>query len=152
RELDPELGRWTQPDPTGFGGLDVNLYRSLGGNPANSLDPTGEVVWVLAIPLVGGFLIGGSSWAHAPSRPDQRHKRPPSFSEGFAIGAGVTGASLSVHGLIRFCANQLINQLNTPAQQPPAQQPPAQQPPAQQPPASQPATPPTIQFVYQNGS
>lgn len=38
---DPSLGRWISEDPTGFDAGDVNLYRSVGNNPVNDLDPAG---------------------------------------------------------------------------------------------------------------
>jgi RHS repeat-associated protein len=37
----PVLGRFSQPDPSGFGGGDANLYRYCGGNPVNAVDPDG---------------------------------------------------------------------------------------------------------------
>jgi uncharacterized protein RhaS with RHS repeats len=37
----PSLGRWLQDDPIGFGGGDVNLYRSMGNNPVNLVDSSG---------------------------------------------------------------------------------------------------------------
>jgi RHS repeat-associated protein len=38
----PGLGRFLQPDPTGFAGDSSNLYRHCGGDPVNNVDPTGE--------------------------------------------------------------------------------------------------------------
>ncbi|MDX2038135.1 MAG: RHS repeat-associated core domain-containing protein [Isosphaeraceae bacterium] len=34
-------GRWTQPDPIGFAGGDANLYRYVGNDVVNSIDPFG---------------------------------------------------------------------------------------------------------------
>ena len=41
RTYSPALGRFVQPDPTGFGGGDVNLYRYGGNSPTAESDPTG---------------------------------------------------------------------------------------------------------------
>jgi hypothetical protein len=37
----PTLGRWTSHDPLSYAAGDVNLYRTVGNNPLNSLDPSG---------------------------------------------------------------------------------------------------------------
>jgi RHS repeat-associated protein len=42
RYYQPELGRWTQPDPSG---LDSNAYLYVGGNPVNFVDPSGLSVF-----------------------------------------------------------------------------------------------------------
>ncbi len=39
RYYQPELGRWTQVDPSG---LDANAYDYVGGNPVNFVDPSGR--------------------------------------------------------------------------------------------------------------
>jgi RHS repeat-associated protein len=41
RFYDAALGRFLSQDPIGFGGGDANLYRYVGNDPANSVDPTG---------------------------------------------------------------------------------------------------------------
>lgn len=41
RYYDPKTSRYTQVDPIGFSAGDVNLYRYVGNNPVNSLDPFG---------------------------------------------------------------------------------------------------------------
>jgi hypothetical protein len=38
RYYQPELGRWTQPDPSG---QDANAYAYVGANPVNFVDPSG---------------------------------------------------------------------------------------------------------------
>jgi len=41
RVYDPRNGRWISRDPIGFAGGDVNLYRYVGNNPVNRVDPSG---------------------------------------------------------------------------------------------------------------
>jgi RHS repeat-associated protein len=41
RDYDPQTGRWTTKDPIGFAGGATNFYDYLGGDPVNSIDPTG---------------------------------------------------------------------------------------------------------------
>ena len=41
RYYDPEAGRYTQTDPIGFEGGDVNLYGYVGGKSVNFIDPLG---------------------------------------------------------------------------------------------------------------
>jgi RHS repeat-associated protein len=41
RSYDPRTGRWTSPDPLGFGGGQANLYAYVGNDPVNAADPSG---------------------------------------------------------------------------------------------------------------
>ena len=41
RDENAAQGRWTQPDPTGFGAGDLNLYRVESNSPTNATDPSG---------------------------------------------------------------------------------------------------------------
>ena len=41
REYDPEVGRWLEKDPSGFGGGDTSLYAYVGNDPVNWIDPDG---------------------------------------------------------------------------------------------------------------
>ncbi len=54
RTYSPALGRFLQPDPSGFGGLDANFYRYASNSPIAFSDPGG-----LAIPPVGAGGGGG---------------------------------------------------------------------------------------------
>ncbi len=49
RYYDPRAGRFLTKDPIGFAGGDVNLYRAMGNNPINFIDPFGlyESPWYL---------------------------------------------------------------------------------------------------------
>jgi hypothetical protein len=48
RYYQPELGRWTQVDPSG---LDANAYLYVGGNPVNFVGPSGLLC--VAGPMAG---------------------------------------------------------------------------------------------------
>jgi len=41
RDYSPTLGRWTSLDPLRYAAGDVNLYRPVGNDPINRLDPSG---------------------------------------------------------------------------------------------------------------
>ncbi|WP_315851908.1 RHS repeat-associated core domain-containing protein [Thermogemmata fonticola] len=40
RDYSPTLGRWTSLDPLSYAAGDVNLYRTVGNDPLNSLNPS----------------------------------------------------------------------------------------------------------------
>jgi RHS repeat-associated protein len=42
RYFDPSTGRFTSPDPLGFDAGDANLYRYVGNDPVNAVDPSGH--------------------------------------------------------------------------------------------------------------
>jgi len=46
RYYDAKTGRWTSEDPIGFRGWDPNLYRYVGNQATNAVDPTGEYLVV----------------------------------------------------------------------------------------------------------
>ena len=48
RDYDAQTGRWTSKDPIRFGGGDSNLYGYVLGDPVNFIDPTGEILQVIA--------------------------------------------------------------------------------------------------------
>jgi RHS repeat-associated protein len=43
RDYEAITGRWTAKDPIGFNGGDTNLYRYVGNNPVNLVDPAGTM-------------------------------------------------------------------------------------------------------------
>ena len=73
RDYDPEIGRWTGPDPIGFSGGDTNLYRFAVDDPVNNGDPSGTTV-NLSYPSP---LMGPQRTSNGPGSPAPPH---PSFS------------------------------------------------------------------------
>ncbi len=77
RFYSPDLGRFLQTDPIGFGAGDTNLYRYCAGDPVNRTDPS------------------GLTWSGTIYRPE--HKESPAQKEwgdrNFSIGGGVTGGA-----------------------------------------------------------
>jgi RHS repeat-associated protein len=47
RWYDPGTGRWISQDPIGFRAGDQNLYRYVGNNVINAIDPNGTDIWYL---------------------------------------------------------------------------------------------------------
>jgi RHS repeat-associated protein len=60
RDYSPTTGRWTTQDPLGFAAGDANLYRYVGNTPTLLVDPSGNLAWFVAVPLVLG--VGGFTW------------------------------------------------------------------------------------------
>ena len=52
RDYDPELGRWTAKDPSGFAGGDTNLYAYAYGDPVNFVDPNGELAFLVPLAII----------------------------------------------------------------------------------------------------
>lgn len=60
REYDASIGRFTSRDPVGFGGADTNLYRFVGNDPVNSIDPIGLFEMnEVSMGLSGEIAVGG---------------------------------------------------------------------------------------------
>lgn len=66
RYYDPRTGRFVSPDPIGFRGGDANLYRYVGNNPVNRVDPFGLIsieplscLAVLGIGAATAVVVGG---------------------------------------------------------------------------------------------
>ncbi|MCG8458574.1 MAG: RHS repeat-associated core domain-containing protein, partial [Holophagales bacterium] len=58
RDYDPEVGRWTSPDPAGFAGGDPNLYAYASNNPVSFLDITGHSIGSAVRGFVRGLAVG----------------------------------------------------------------------------------------------
>ncbi len=73
RDYDPEVGRWTDKDPLGFGGGDSDLYKYAYNDPVNHVDPNGEdptfkaryAMYTRMISAAVGVVVGMG--IHAPS-------------------------------------------------------------------------------------
>jgi uncharacterized protein RhaS with RHS repeats len=74
------LGRWMQQDPIGFDAGDTNLYRYVGNDPVNSLDPSG----LEEIELTSDAQIDGLTWSSWKGTvPDGlSENRPTAFTGG----------------------------------------------------------------------
>ena len=57
RYYDPATGSFISEDPIGFGGQDENLYRYVGNDPVNNIDPEGTLGPFVIVPLIA---IGGA--------------------------------------------------------------------------------------------
>jgi RHS repeat-associated protein len=65
RDYDAATGRWTSKDPLGFNAGDTNLYRYVGNDPVNWIDPTGEIPHMVAVRI--GMAIFGAGLGFAGS-------------------------------------------------------------------------------------
>jgi RHS repeat-associated protein len=70
RYYQPELGRWTQQDPSG---QDANAYLYVAGNPINFVDPSGlsetcvgETIAGAAAGAITGAVVGAAGGPAAP--------------------------------------------------------------------------------------
>lgn len=64
----PKLGRFLQIDPINFGGGDYNLYRFIGGDPINCIDPSGLDGYT-STPNPGGGVTFSLPLPRGPSTP-----------------------------------------------------------------------------------
>ena len=51
---DPSIGRWFTEDPIEFEGGDADLYRYVGNDPTNAIDPSGLALEVAGKPVAVG--------------------------------------------------------------------------------------------------
>ncbi len=58
RDYSPTLGRWTEEDPIGYNGGDLDLYRYEKDDPPNSFDPRGLKVFLRCSPVKRGVTLG----------------------------------------------------------------------------------------------
>lgn len=97
RDYDPETGRWLRKDPLRFRSGDTNLYRYVGDDPVNQIDPSG-----LTIPQVRNYLYEWlqeqSAWAL-----DYGYEL---FNSGHEV-AGVAIGALGVYAAVAPVATEL---------------------------------------------
>ena len=84
RYYSPELRRFINADPIGFAG-GMNWYQYANGNPISYVDPSGNVAWLLAAPLV---YWGSTQTANAPG-PDDRTTNDTPFVAPAMLASGV---------------------------------------------------------------
>ncbi len=60
RDYDADVGRWTAKDPILFEGGDTDLYGYVVEDPVNGIDPTGEIVFVAALPFAADALVSAA--------------------------------------------------------------------------------------------
>jgi RHS repeat-associated protein len=88
RWYSPAIGRWVSEDPIGFAAGDPNLARYVGNGPLTAIDPSGEWIWLIAVPAVGvGFF-----WTDTVNAPSIGDKDIPSNPNGWMLPAAGAGA------------------------------------------------------------
>jgi len=67
RYYNPSDGRWTSPDPLGFKAGDSNLYRYSFNQSTDFADPSGEIIPILVIGIIGisTYLAGASIYKYS---------------------------------------------------------------------------------------
>ena len=89
------LGRWSTNDPSGFAAYDVNLYRFLGNNAVDHLDPSG-LSWIdrqlLNLNVVLGVIIGEVQLLGDAHAQNARKGTYQIAAEGGFEGGAATGA------------------------------------------------------------
>ncbi|HEY5895330.1 MAG TPA: RHS repeat-associated core domain-containing protein [Chthoniobacterales bacterium] len=94
RIYSPDLGRFLQTDPIGFGGDDANLYRFVGNNPINLIDPNGAAP---VVPWGGPYLNSPAALGGAgPAAMSPVGQAVLAFGIGYQIGSTVS--TLPVYG------------------------------------------------------
>ncbi len=107
RDYDPELGRWTCPDPLGLEGGETNLYRYASGDPVNRADRLGlwsvldintrdELVNAVA-GMTDSITFGlGAEWRKHTGVEDLVDRCSPEYTFGYYAGAALslTGGAL----------------------------------------------------------
>jgi len=92
----PTLGRWTSFDPLRYVAGDVNLYRAIRNQPANTTDPNG-LVWPFS--TIAGAVIGAVVGGGAQIVSNLVNGRPTFQGVGSAmVGGAVTGAIVGTVG------------------------------------------------------
>ena len=113
RYYSPTLRRFLNADPIGFAG-GMNWYQYANGNPISYVDPSGNVAWLLAAPLV---YWGSTQYANAPGPNDPTFNGAPFADE--ALVAGAVGPAIAVGrtivGSSMTAGRGFINTLTGPA-------------------------------------
>ena len=99
RDYDPETGRWTNKDPILFGGVDVNLYVYVGGNPVSFIDPTGTIIINAGAAGIGAAIGGLAAGVTAAFQGGSLGDIARAAAIGAVAGA-VTGFTLGAAGTV----------------------------------------------------
>jgi RHS repeat-associated protein len=111
RYYHPTLGRWLTRDPIKYEG-GPNLYGYVNGQPTAFVDPSGEVFWLVVIPVI---IITPLVWPDPANAPAPGDSTYPATGHGF--GAGICIGVLG--GCAIRCAPAAIGKICTPKRRPP---------------------------------
>jgi RHS repeat-associated protein len=108
RYYDPKVGRFTSEDPIGFSAGDTNLSRYVFNSPTNFTDPSGELVWWVAVPLLTVALLSAEQlrWPRPAQTPTSRCDNQPDMFAGDREAANAL-ASLSPVGMVPSLGSRL---------------------------------------------
>lgn len=121
RDYEPQTGRWTSKDPSGFAG-GPNLYAYAYSDPVNFVDPAGDVPIIVAIIGVGAVVGGVSEAIGAYGSGGDAGDVAAAFGRGAVAGAAgaLVGAAVAIHtgnpflvGASAGVANEFTKQLLT---------------------------------------
>ncbi|MDD2710712.1 MAG: hypothetical protein PHV34_22255, partial [Verrucomicrobiae bacterium] len=90
-------GLFLQSDPINFGGGDTNLYRAMGNNPVNRIDPDGRgfLAWMIGLGLAAGALYGAYKMFYSDPINNALEALSPTEAQGLIDNLRDTNSQLS---------------------------------------------------------